>query len=393
MQNDCPTETNAHDQLETLVQTPSVSCTNAQYDQSNMEVINHLANWLDGMGFDTQVQEVPETPGKANLIATAGARDSADPADPAAGLVLAGHTDTVPCNEARWQHEPFALTNADSRFYGLGSCDMKGFFPCALQALARHDLKNLTAPVTVVATSDEESSMAGARYLQTSRALQAQACVVGEPTSLQPVYGHKGVIFMSITLRGASGHSSNPALGVNALDAMHGVIGELINFRQELGNKWQNPGFAVSVPTLNLGCMSAGDNPNRICDHAQLQIDLRLLPGMDVHAIVSELEKRLNNVAESHRTPLTLQQFNNAPALATQSDSALVRYLEGVSGKQAGTVAYGTEGPFFDSLGMDTVVFGPGSIDQAHQPNEYLAHDQINPAIDTLAGLINHYCR
>jgi len=270
---------------------------------------------------------------------------------------------------------------------------MKGFFPCALQALARHDLKNLTAPVTVVATSDEESSMAGARYLQTSRALQAQACVVGEPTSLQPVYGHKGVIFMSITLRGASGHSSNPALGVNALDAMHGVIGELINFRQELGNKWQNPGFAVSVPTLNLGCMSAGDNPNRICDHAQLQIDLRLLPGMDVHAIVSELEKRLNNVAESHRTPLTLQQFNNAPALATQSDSALVRYLEGVSGKQAGTVAYGTEGPFFDSLGMDTVVFGPGSIDQAHQPNEYLAHDQINPAIDTLAGLINHYCR
>lgn len=379
--------------LTTLVQTPSVSCTNAHYDRSNMEVINHLANWLDGLGFATQVQEVPETPGKANLIASAGPRCSDDPADPASGLVLAGHTDTVPCNESQWQHEPFALTNSDNRFYGLGSCDMKGFFPVALQALAKTDLQSLTAPVTVVATSDEESSMAGARYLQASRAVQARACVVGEPTSLQPIYGHKGVIFMSIKLRGASGHSSNPALGTNALDAMHRVMGELMAFRQELADKWQNPGFAVQVPTLNLGCMSAGDNPNRICDHAELQIDLRLLPGMNGADIVAQLQQRLTRVAEQQGTPLTLAEFNNAPALETHSNSDLVRYLESASGRQAGTVAYGTEGPFFDALGMDTVVFGPGSIDQAHQPNEYLAHDQIKPAIETLAGLINHYCR
>ncbi len=379
--------------LGTLVQTPSVSCTNAHYDRSNMEVINHLANWLDGLGFETQVQPVPDTPGKANLIATAGPRGTDDPTGAAEGLVLAGHTDTVPCNESQWQREPFALESADERFYGLGTCDMKGFFPVALQALARHDLSKLTAPITVVATSDEESSMAGARHVRDSQAVRARACIVGEPTNLQPIYAHKGVMMMSITLSGASGHSSNPALGLNALDVMHTVMSELIAFRTELATKWQNPGFAVQVPTLNLGCMRAGDNPNRICDHAELQIDLRLLPGMNFDDTLAELKVRVSRIAEQHGTPLTVQLFTNAPALETKHDANLVRYLEGASGKSAGTVAYGTEGPFFTALGMETVVFGPGSIDQAHQPNEYLAHNQIEPAVDLLAGLVHHYCR
>lgn len=379
--------------LGTLVQTSSVSCTNDQYDRSNIDVINYLANWLDGLGMTTQVQEVAGTPGKANLIATAGSPSSDDPNAAAEGLVLAGHSDTVPCNESQWQREPLALTNADNRFYGLGACDMKGFFPVALEALARHDFKKLKAPITLIATSDEESSMAGARFLSEQKSVQAKACVIGEPTSLQPIFGHKGIMMMSITLEGASGHSSNPDLGRNALDAMHAVMSELIAFRTELAAKWQNPGFAVQVPTLNLGCMRAGDNPNRICDHAELQIDLRLLPGMNIEETYTELTRRINKVAERSGTPVTVESFTNVPAFETSSSADLVRLLEKSSGNSAGTVAYGTEGPFFNSLGMETVIFGPGSIDQAHQPNEYLAHDQIEPAVDVLAGLISHYCR
>jgi len=383
--------------LGTLVRTSSVSCTNSDYDRSNIDVINHLANWLDGMGFATDVQKVPlddGTPsGKANLIATAGPVRGDNPARPAEGLVLAGHTDTVPCNESQWQREPFELTNADDRYFGLGSCDMKGFFPVALSAIDRHDLSKFTAPVTIIATSDEESSMAGARYLCDQRSVTAEACVVGEPTSLQPVYAHKGIMMLSITLHGASGHSSNPALGCNALDAMHAVMSELIAFRTELATKWQNPGFDVQVPTLNLGCMRAGDNPNRICDHAELQIDLRLLPGMDIEATLAALKTRVNAVAQRCGTPLTLESFTNVPAFETAADAKLVSYLESATGNRAGTVAYGTEGPFFNDLGMETVIFGPGSIDQAHQPNEYLAHSQIEPAVDVLAGMINHYCR
>lgn len=378
--------------LSTLVRTPSVSCTNEKYDRSNIDVINYLANWLDELGFVTEVQELPDTPGKANLIATAGPSSSDDPSGAPEGLVLAGHSDTVPCNESQWQREPFQLTSSDDRFYGLGACDMKGFFPVALQALAQHDLKRLTKPVTLVATSDEESSMAGARYLRDSRAVAAEVCVVGEPTGLQPIYAHKGIMMLSISLQGASGHSSNPDLGCNALDAMHSVMGELIAFRTELASKWQNPGFAVQVPTLNLGCMSAGDNPNRICDHAELQIDLRLLPGMDIEATAHELKTRINQVAERCGTPLAVRSLTDVPAFETPASAGLVSYLEQATGRRAGTVAYGTEGPFFNSLGMETVIFGPGSIDQAHQPNEFLAHDQIEPAITALAGLINHYC-
>ena len=199
-------------------------------------------------------------------------------------------------------------------------------------------------------------------------------------------------MMMSITLQGASGHSSNPELGRNALDAMHAVMSELIAFRTELGNKWQNPGFEVQVPTLNLGCMHAGDNPNRICDHAELQIDLRLLPGMDINDTYSELKQRVGAVAERFGTPLSVKRFTDVPAFETPVDASLVKYLEATTGNSAGTVAYGTEGPFFNALGMETVVFGPGSIDQAHQPNEYLDHDQIKPAVNVLSNLIAHYC-
>ena len=379
-----------------LVRTPSVSCTNDHYDRSNIDVINYLANWLEDLGMSTQVQSLPGSnaghPGKANLIATAGPANTDDPNGASEGLVLAGHSDTVPCNESQWQREPFALATADDRFYGLGACDMKGFFPVAIEAIARHDLRRLKRPITLIATADEESSMAGARLLSEQRSVGARACVVGEPTGLQPIYAHKGIMMMSITLQGASGHSSNPALGCNALDAMHAVMTELIAFRKELATKWQNPGFDVQVPTLNLGCMHAGDNPNRICDHAELQIDLRLLPGMNIADTFADLKNRINVVAERCGTPLTVQSFTDVPAFETAKDADLVNYLESTTGRSAGTVAYGTEGPFFNSLGMETVIFGPGSIDQAHQPNEYLAHDQIEPAVDVLAGLINHYC-
>ena len=130
--------------LGTLVSTSSVSCTNDNYDRSNLDVINYLANWLNDLGLHTQIQEV-ETGNnnkKANLIATAGPAGTDDPSGTPEGLVLAGHSDTVPCNESQWQREPFTLTNDDNRFYGLGACDMNGFFPVALQALAAHDLTN-----------------------------------------------------------------------------------------------------------------------------------------------------------------------------------------------------------------------------------------------------------
>jgi len=369
--------------LSTLIAEPSVSCINAAHDQSNLRVIHHLANWLEDLDFTVDVQALPHKPGKANLVARRGS--GAD------GLALAGHTDTVPCDEGLWSVDPFALTERDSRYYGLGTSDMKGFFPLALAAAARYRGSKLCRPLTIVATSDEESSMDGARCLAANGVLTGAAAVIGEPTSLRPVRAHKGVAMISIAVAGASGHSSNPDLGDNALDAMHEVLTALKSFRAELAARHVDPAFEVRVPTLNLGCLHAGDNPNRICEHAELQIDLRLVPGMDTHRVIDEMRVRVEDACGE--TPVTVKPlFEPVPPYATAADGQLVRTVESLSGQPARTVAFGTEAPFFQSLGMETVVFGPGSIDQAHQPDEYIDAAQLKPAEEALAALIGHYC-
>ena len=376
----------------TLVGEPSVSCSDAARDQSNLAVIEHLANWLDGLGFHVEVLPLPSDPRKANLIATLGDAAHREETGPE-GLVLSGHTDTVPCDEALWEHDPFTCREADGRLYGLGTCDMKGFFPLALNAAARFAERPLAHPLTILATSDEESSMAGARCLESIGRPLARAAVIGEPTGLRPIHAHKGIVLMSITLTGRSGHSSNPARGSSALDAMHAVMGELIAFRRELADVHSNPAFEVAVPTLNLGCLHAGDSPNRICETARLQIDLRSLPGMDHDAVCADMAGRLQAVAARHGTKIDVSHlFPSLPAYETPPDGELIRRLEQFSGKTAGTVAFGTEAPFLRALGMETAVFGPGSIDQAHQPNEYLDTGFIAPATDALSALIETYC-
>jgi acetylornithine deacetylase len=372
--------------LERLIAAPSVSCTSATYDQSNLAVVHALANWLEGLGFATEVVPLDGRPGKANLIATLGAGSG--------GLVLAGHTDTVPFDEHRWSQSPFTLTERDGRLYGLGTCDMKGFFPIAIEAARVFRADLLTRPLTLVATSDEESSMAGAKALVQGGRPRADFAIIGEPTGLVPVYAHKGFMMISIRLTGASGHSSDPDLGRNALDAMHCTMGELIAFRSELATRFRNPAFEVDVPTLNLGCLTAGDNPNRICGSAELQIDLRLLPGMDGEDVLAELRRRLGRSAAAHGVAIEMDPVSAPVApFATNRNGRLVRALEALSGNAAGTVAFGTEGPFLQQLGMETVVFGPGAIDQAHQPDEYLDATRLGTTVEILRRVIADICQ
>ena len=369
--------------LKTLVGEPSVSCIDPAIDQSNQRVVHHLANWLDDLGFAVEVLPVPDKPGKSNVVARRGS--GAD------GLVLSGHTDTVPFDEALWQSDPFAVTERDERLYGLGTSDMKGFFPVALAAAARHAGSNFKRPLTIIGTADEESTFAGARYLAARGEPKAAAAVIGEPTGMTPIRAHKGFTSAAIAIQGQSGHSSNPALGDNALDAMHRVMGALIAFREELGRRYTDPSFEVRVPTLNLGCLHGGDNPNRICGHAELKIDLRVLPGMDTGAALDELGDRVR--AACGATPVAITALNQpVQPYETPADGRLVKTLEALSGNRARTVAFGTEAPFFQALGMETVVFGAGSIDQAHQPDEYLDGAELKPMEDALAKLIGEYC-
>ena len=372
-------------QLNQLVATPSVSSTDPVWDQGNREVIDLLAGWLEGMGFSTEIQEVNEDGSKANLIATLGSGPG--------GLVLAGHTDTVPFDEGRWQSNPLGITERDNRLYGLGSTDMKGFFPLALAAASEFIDASLQQPLILLATADEESSMNGARALAAAGRPRARAAIIGEPTSLTPVRMHKGIMMEAVRVTGKAGHSSNPSLGNSALEGIHVVMGDLMQYRQQLRDRFSNDLFKVAFPTLNLGCIHGGDSPNRICGRAELHFDLRMTPGNDNASVRAEIAARVAKIAEQHALDIELSSLIQDVAPFEQSaDSELVQLAEKLTGHRAEAVAFATEAPFLQQMGMETIVMGPGSIDRAHQPDEYLELEQIAPCINLLQQFIRHYC-
>lgn len=368
-----------------LIAVPSVSSVSPQFDQGNRALIDVLANWLEGLGFAVEIQPLAGHPHKANLIASLGQGGG--------GLVLAGHTDTVPCDPELWRSDPFRLHERDQRLYGLGTADMKAFIALAIEAVRQFDAKQLRAPVTLLATADEESSMAGALALvEAGRALGRHA-VIGEPTGLRPIRTHKGVMMEAIRLRGQAGHSSDPTLGNSALEGMYQVLGELLSWRSELQTRYRNPLFSVPVPTLNLGHIHGGDNPNRICGACELHIDLRPLPGMDLETLREELQQRLQQRLQGSGLQLQIERlFAGTPAMETPAGAPIVQAAERLTGHAAQAAAFGTEGPYLNQLGMETVILGPGDIEQAHQPDEYLRLDRLHPTIELLTRLINQFC-
>jgi len=371
--------------LRQLVGTSSVSSTDPGWDQGNRAVVELLADWLADMGFHTEIQAVCADGSKANLIATLGSGPG--------GLVLSGHTDTVPYDDGLWQSDPLGLTERDNRLYGLGSTDMKGFFPLAIAAASAFQGTPLKQPLIILATADEESSMNGARALAAAGHPRARAAIIGEPTGLRPVRMHKGMMMESVRVTGRAGHSSNPTLGNSALEAMYAVMGDLIHFRRELGERYGNELFEVAFPSLNLGCIHGGDSPNRICGSAELHFDLRMTPNGDNETVRAEIEQRMSRIAGQYSLDISLQSLiENIAPFEQAADCELVRMAEKLTGHRAESVAFATEAPFLQQLGMETIVMGPGSIDLAHQPDEYLEMSQIQPCVALLQQCIRHYC-
>ena len=371
------------DMMAQLIETPSISCTHPDIDMSNQPVIHLLANWLNDLDFKVEI--IPVDDGKSNLIATRGSGDG--------GLVLAGHTDTVPYDENRWQHNPFKLTEANNRLYGLGTSDMKAFLALAIEAALMFKAEDYKQPLIILATCDEETTMEGAKTLVDISKPKARYAVIGEPTGMKPIRMHKGILMETIRINGLAGHSSDPRLGHNAMEAMHTVIGELMLWRDELQQQYHNPLFEVPVPTMNLGHIHGGDNPNRICGSCELHIDIRPLPGMSLDDLRHQLEQRLSRVIPENGFKLeTFPLFSGIPAMETASTSKLVQAAEKLTGQASGSVAFGTEAPFLTQLGIETLILGPGNIDQAHQPDEYLELNRIQPTIDILRKLIHQFC-
>ena len=371
--------------MQSLIALPSISSAQAALDQSNRPAAEQMASWLEPLGFRCELMPLPRQPDKCNLVATLGSG--------AGGLVLAGHLDTVPYDEGAWTTDPFTGTVRDGRLYGLGSTDMKGFLALAATAAARFQADQLREPLILLGTADEETGMEGAQRLLELGRPRARQAVIGEPTGMRPIRAHKGILMEAIQVTGQAGHSSNPAGGANAIEGMARVIAALQSLQAALRAEYNDPLFAVNHPTLNIGHVCGGDAPNRIPARCELHIDLRFLPGMPIEALRQRIHSAVRRaVADTAFGVEVRPLFDGTPAHGCEATAAICQAVERMTGDTAGAVDFATEAGYFGALGMDTVILGPGDIDYAHQPDEYLRLDRVEPTIDLLAGLIHRFC-
>ncbi|WP_028109647.1 acetylornithine deacetylase [Ferrimonas futtsuensis] len=369
-----------------LIATPSISALDAKWDQSNLPVIELLHGWFSQLGFQCEVLPLPGQPGKANLLARIG------PNLPG-GLLLAGHTDTVPFDEGRWSRDPFTLEERDNRWYGLGTCDMKGFFALVLEAAVSVELGNLTRPLYILATADEETTMAGAKAFAAGAGISPEYALIGEPTGLKPVHMHKGHAALGIRVTGRSGHSSDPDKGLNAIEVMNLIITQLIQLKQTLAQSFRQEEFSVPYPTLNLGHIHGGDAVNRICGCCTLNLDLRPLPGMSLERLEQLLRQALKPVTDRYPDAVALSHlYPGSEPFAYRGEDTLLKLAGQLCGEEARAVNYATEAPYINQLGCQTLVLGPGSIEQAHQPDEYLSMEYLTSTPRLLGHFINKFC-
>ncbi|EOI6456990.1 acetylornithine deacetylase [Yersinia enterocolitica] len=378
-----------------LIATPSISATDSALDQSNEALINLLAGWFADLGFRVEIQPVPDTRHKFNLLASIGENSvgKKSSGEGSGGLLLAGHTDTVPYDEGRWTRDPFTLTEHDNKLYGLGTADMKGFFAFILDAVRDIDASTLSKPLYILATADEETTMAGARYFAAATQLRPDFAIIGEPTSLQPVRAHKGHISNAIRITGQSGHSSDPARGVNAIDLMHESITELMKLRTTLQERYNNPAFAIPYPTMNFGHINGGDAANRICACCELHMDIRPLPGLTLSDLDELMTEALAPVSARWPGRLSIDQLHPPiPGYECPTDHHMVGVIEDLLGERTAVVNYCTEAPFIQQI-CPTLVLGPGSINQAHQPDEFIDMAFIEPTRELIGQLVDHFCQ
>lgn len=367
-----------------LIALPTISSLDANEDLSNKKLIELLANWLSDLGFKTEILPVEGACQKYNLLATYGEGEG--------GLLLAGHTDTVPFDEGRWTFDPFTLTEQAGKLYGLGTADMKGFFAFVVDVVSRLDLSQTRKPIRILATADEETTMLGARTFAQHSQIRPDCAIIGEPTSLVPIRAHKGHMGEAIRITGKSGHSSDPDRGINAIELMHEATGHLLKMRDELKTRYRNDFFKVPYPTMNLGNIHGGDAINRICACCELQLDMRPLPHLAVEDLHDLLLSHLAPMLEKYGDLVEIRNLHGGiPGYECEHSAQIVQVVEKLLGVPCESANYCTEAPYIQQL-CPTLVLGPGSIEQAHQVDEFLETRYIEPTQALLTKLIQHFC-
>jgi acetylornithine deacetylase len=363
---------------------------------SNLALIDFIADWLTRHGVPFRLSH-NEDSSKANIHARIGP-------DVPGGVALSGHVDTVPVDGQAWTGDPFTLRRQGERLLARGACDMKGFVAVCLALVPELAARRLARPVHLFITYDEEISCAGvARLIESLDEAwpRPAVCVVGEPSSMQPILAHKGKLDVRVSVRGRTGHSSVPARGVNAVQAAAEAIAWVAaEARRHAAEGPFEDGFDPPYSTLHVGTVSGGTILNIIPERAQFAVEWRTIPADDPQAVFARFRAHVAEAIEpamhavDPATGFSYETTALLPGMSLRPDHPLadtVRQLTGAN--RAGKVSYGTEGGFFQNAGVPTIICGPGDIAQAHQPDEFVTDEQLalcerflRRLIDRLAG-------
>jgi acetylornithine deacetylase len=360
--------------LERLVAFPTVS------RDSNLDLIGYVTGLLEAHGVAARIIRSDDGH-KANLFATIGPADHA-------GVMLSGHTDVVPVDGQNWTLPPFEMTMRDGKLYGRGTADMKGFVACALAAALKAARMELTTPLHLALSYDEEIGCIGVRSLVEMLRDAPQKpilCIVGEPTAMQVATGHKGKIGAHAICRGREGHSALAPLALNAIHLGCDLVAALRKEQDRLAREGARDGdYDIPYTTVHVGRMNAGVALNIVPNLCRIEFEIRNIAADNPEAILEKIRKEAARIASkasflATEAAIDIEVFNAYPGLDTPTDSQAVAFVKSLTGVN-GTikVAFGTEGGLFSrDVGTPTVVCGPGSMAQGHKPDEFISLEQM----------------
>ena len=346
---------------------------------SNLGMIEWIRDYLAGLGVKSRLT-YDAAGKKANLFATLG--EGSKP-----GLILSGHTDVVPVQGQAWDTDPFKATIKDGLLYGRGSCDMKSYIATALALAPKFLAAKMDAPLHLAFSYDEEVGCIGVKGLIADLQemnLKPAGCIVGEPTSMQPIIAHKGTHRFRCSVTGREAHSSYTNLGVNAIE----YAARIIVYIRQMADRFaqletRDYGFTVPYTTMQTGLVRGGLASNIVPKDCVFEFEARTMPGIGATHLLQEVESYAARLLPEMlliepNAKIAFERLASAPGLSTKEHEAIVQLAIALSkNKSVGAVSYGTEAGLFQDAGIPTVVCGPGSIEQAHRPNEFVPIEQV----------------
>ncbi len=362
---------------------------------SNLQLIDFIRNLLGDHGIESLLVHNDDQ-SRANLYATIGPNDIG-------GVMLSGHTDVVPTTGQDWHSDPYHLKTEDKRLVGRGSCDMKGFIACVLAGLPQITAGLLKTPIHLAFSYDEEIGCLGAKKLVDAMAgfeVKPRIGLIGEPTNMSMVLGHKGKLSYRVTVSGLSCHSAYISNGVNAVEYAAELIAFIRNMNTRVQQKLTDQSYSVPYSTFHVGTINGGTALNIVPKQCEFEFEIRNLPQEDLDALVHEIRHYADDVLLTDmksRYPdseIRFDETSSYPGLHTDPESTVITYTRSINpiDNIGDNVSFGTEAGLFDGIGVNCLVCGPGSIDQAHKPDEFVSREQLL-ACDRMIKNLVHRCR